>query len=188
MRWTRVVLLTRALSCGRRSRVVLTPRRWRQVCGQDAASDGGKRADRRGSRRKPLKPLRAGMPGDSGATAVNTRVHSTLPLRTRGCGCTGHPASPTPSLGREVLQDSGASRRENNFRRLGQAKPAKLSIVVPAKAETHNHRRFLLRESRRPAPFTTGDTAYGSRLSPGRRRWLRSVRETRWRAMTVVAL
>jgi hypothetical protein len=25
MRWTRVVLLTRALSCGRRSRVVLTP-------------------------------------------------------------------------------------------------------------------------------------------------------------------
>jgi hypothetical protein len=31
MRWTRVALLTRALSCGRRSRVVLTPRRWRQV-------------------------------------------------------------------------------------------------------------------------------------------------------------
>jgi hypothetical protein len=26
-----VALLTRALSCGRRSRVVLTPRRWRQV-------------------------------------------------------------------------------------------------------------------------------------------------------------
>jgi len=33
---------------GRRSRVVLTPRRWRQVCSQDAASDGGKKADRRG--------------------------------------------------------------------------------------------------------------------------------------------
>jgi hypothetical protein len=31
MRWTRMALLTRALSCGRRSRVVLTPRRWRQV-------------------------------------------------------------------------------------------------------------------------------------------------------------
>ena len=31
MRWTQVVLLTRALSCGRRSRVVLTPRRWCQV-------------------------------------------------------------------------------------------------------------------------------------------------------------
>src|SRR5471032_1494917 len=31
MRWTRVALLTRAHPCGRRSRVVLTPRRWRQV-------------------------------------------------------------------------------------------------------------------------------------------------------------
>ncbi len=34
-----------------------------------------------------------------GATAVNTRVHLELQLRTRGCGCTGHPAFPTPSLG-----------------------------------------------------------------------------------------
>jgi hypothetical protein len=31
MRWTRVALLTRAHPCGRRSRVVLTPRRWRQA-------------------------------------------------------------------------------------------------------------------------------------------------------------
>src|SRR3984885_11764842 len=31
MRWTRVALLTRAHSCGRRSRVVPTPRRWLQV-------------------------------------------------------------------------------------------------------------------------------------------------------------
>jgi hypothetical protein len=34
MRWTRAALLTRALTCGRRSRVVLTPRRWRQVGGR----------------------------------------------------------------------------------------------------------------------------------------------------------
>jgi hypothetical protein len=34
MRWTRAALLTRARACGRRSRVVLTPRRWRQV-GED---------------------------------------------------------------------------------------------------------------------------------------------------------
>src|SRR6202453_1307493 len=34
MRWTRVALKTRAHSCGRRSRVVLTPRRWRQVGGR----------------------------------------------------------------------------------------------------------------------------------------------------------
>jgi hypothetical protein len=56
MRWTRVALLTRALSCGRRSRVVLTPRRWRQV-GDDAshhADDGGKKARSPGrARNKP---------------------------------------------------------------------------------------------------------------------------------------
>jgi hypothetical protein len=61
MRWTRVTLLTRAQPCGRRSRVVLTPRRWRQV-GDDAshhAGDGGKQARSPGrARRKPLKPLR----------------------------------------------------------------------------------------------------------------------------------
>jgi hypothetical protein len=52
--------LTRALVCGRQSRVVLTPRRWRQV-GDDAshhAGDGGKKARSPGrARNKPLKPL-----------------------------------------------------------------------------------------------------------------------------------
>src|ERR1700677_4088830 len=36
MRWTRAALLTRALICGRRSRVVPTPRRWRQVPGKQS--------------------------------------------------------------------------------------------------------------------------------------------------------
>ena len=44
---------------GRRSRVVLTPRRWCQVCGCKSAGDGGKKARSPGRvRRKPLKPLR----------------------------------------------------------------------------------------------------------------------------------
>ena len=63
---------------GRRSRVVLTPRRWRQVGGSAmsalsgptrgiSAGDGGNKARSPGrARRKPLKPLRAGMPGESG--------------------------------------------------------------------------------------------------------------------------
>jgi hypothetical protein len=61
-------------SCGRRSRMVLTPRRWRQVCGMAMsaltgltrrADDGDNKARSPGRvRRKPLKPLRAGMPGD----------------------------------------------------------------------------------------------------------------------------
>src|ERR1700738_2772263 len=58
-RWARAALKTRALTCGRRSRVVLTPRRWRQVRGGDSADDGGKQARSPGrARRKPLKPLR----------------------------------------------------------------------------------------------------------------------------------
>jgi hypothetical protein len=44
MRWTQVALLTRAQSCGRRSRVVLTPRRWRQVGERNFTNDGGKQA------------------------------------------------------------------------------------------------------------------------------------------------
>src|ERR1700693_845384 len=37
MRWTRAVLLTRAPPCGRRSRVVLTPRRLRQALEKQAS-------------------------------------------------------------------------------------------------------------------------------------------------------
>src|SRR6266852_3133729 len=74
-----------------------------------SADDGGKQARSPGrARRKPLKPLRAGMPGDPGATVVNTRVLSTL--RTRGCGCSGHPAFPTPSIGREINATTRALR------------------------------------------------------------------------------
>ena len=59
MRWTQAALLTRALPCGRRSRVVLTPRRWRQVGGSNSVDDGGKQARSPGrARSKPLKPLR----------------------------------------------------------------------------------------------------------------------------------
>jgi hypothetical protein len=73
---------------GRRSRVVLTPRRWRQV--------GGKyflpmtvaiEPDRRRARRKPLKPLRA--PGCSGELAVNTRVYFPLLCAHEAAGAPG---------------------------------------------------------------------------------------------------
>src|SRR5712691_11793602 len=100
----------------RRSRVVLTPRRWRQVRGVASAQPGldktyplmtvAKEPGHRGARRKPLKPLRAGTPGDSGVLVV-TRVRSTNSKCTRGCGCQGHPAFPTPSKGRELHQRLG---------------------------------------------------------------------------------
>jgi hypothetical protein len=50
----------------------------------------------------------------SGGPVVTTLV-CLLHIRTRGCGCIGHPAFPTPSILREAkqfLQNSGASRRE----------------------------------------------------------------------------
>src|ERR1700719_1940332 len=37
------------------------------------------------------------MPDVSGASAVNTGVHTSLPQRTPGCGCIRHPAFPAPS-------------------------------------------------------------------------------------------
>jgi hypothetical protein len=52
---------------GRRSGVVLMPRRWRQVGGGNSAGDGDNKARSPGrAPRKPLKPLRAGMPGETG--------------------------------------------------------------------------------------------------------------------------
>jgi hypothetical protein len=64
-----------------------------------SVGDGGKQARSPGrARRKPLKPLRAGMSGDSGVLVV-TRVRSTTTKCTRGRGCNGHPAFPTPSKG-----------------------------------------------------------------------------------------
>src|SRR5450756_2956636 len=54
MRWTRVRRKTNAAVCGRRSCVVLAPRRWRQVDGKYPAGDGGKKARSPGrARSKP---------------------------------------------------------------------------------------------------------------------------------------
>ena len=106
----------------RRSRVVLTPRRWRQVRGVKSAQpgldknisadDGGKTARSPGrARRKPLKPLRAGMPGDSGVLVV-TRVRSTTIIAHEAAGALGIRHSPRPPKGGRFINASGASRCE----------------------------------------------------------------------------
>jgi hypothetical protein len=97
--------------CGRRSRVVLTPRRWRQVGGSNFADDGGKRARSPGrARRKPLKPLRGECRAFSGVTVVtNARAYYHY---TRGCRRIGRPAFPAPSdrRGQDVLGKTRAKR------------------------------------------------------------------------------
>src|SRR5882724_5293709 len=128
----------------RRSRVVLTPRCWRQVRGVKSAQpgldktyplgDGGKQARSPGrARRKPLKPLRAGMPGDSGVLVV-TRVRSTNTKCTRGRGCNGHPAFPTPSSGEGFINGSGAWRGEVVNVRLMTTNAPHSQSSSPAKA------------------------------------------------------
>src|SRR5216684_1719133 len=77
-----------------------------------SADDGGKRARSPGrARRKPLKPLRAGMPGDSGVLVV-ARVRSTNTIAHEAAGATGARHSPRPPWGGRFMQTSGASRRE----------------------------------------------------------------------------
>jgi hypothetical protein len=64
-----LALLTNSAGCGRQNRMVLTPRRWREV-GENKvfANDGGKKADRRGEYDISRKTIARGMPGDSGVT------------------------------------------------------------------------------------------------------------------------
>src|SRR6267142_2469664 len=89
-----------------------------------SACDGVKTARSPGrARRKPLKPLRAGTPGDSGVLVV-TRVRSTTTKCTRGRGCNGHPAFPTPSLGRKIQQRLGRMARRGRKRVSGIGNPS----------------------------------------------------------------
>src|ERR1700722_1452702 len=113
MRWTWAAHLTRALVCGRRSRVVLTPRRWRQVSRKYPRGEGGKKARSPGrARSKLLKLSRAGMPGDPGATVVtNARAYYSPRAATGATGTRHSPLPPwgsaTPFIGRIVQAQLG---------------------------------------------------------------------------------
>jgi hypothetical protein len=81
--------------CGRRSRMVLAPRRWRQV-GDDAshhADDGGKKARSPGRLRISRKTIAQGRPVDPPVPVVLPRAF----FCTRTMGACGHPAFPAPS-------------------------------------------------------------------------------------------
>src|ERR1700681_2367225 len=107
--------------CGRQNRVVLTPRRWRQVRGVASAQPGldktyplmtvAREPGHRGARNKPLKPLRAGMPGDSGVLVYSCafyqcKAHTRLRVQRA-------PGVPHALLGAEdKCIGSGASRGE----------------------------------------------------------------------------
>jgi hypothetical protein len=151
---------------GRPSRVVLTPRRRRQVDGGNSVGDGDKQARSPGrARNKPLKPLRVGTPGDSGCTCGDyARVVYFFP--TRGCGCGGHPAFPTPSLfGRMVHAQLGriAPRDRGVVSEIGCFKIESLAESSPRKPGPNHH--GLSEQKPSAAAPKREAAAYGSPLS-----------------------
>src|SRR5580658_9769179 len=83
------------------------------------------------------------MPGDSGATAVNTRVHVLLlPLRTRGCRRIGRPAFPTPS-------DVSGAKNSKQTSRATRGEIAKLYLRTSGclKRESVGRAKALLRRA-----------------------------------------
>jgi hypothetical protein len=107
MRWTLSVRQTNALGSGRSSRVVLTPRRWRQAGRRCFASWPATVARKPGSpgrpRSKPLKPLR----GECRNVSADLwwTCSCAFFTCTRGYGCGERPAFPAPSckFGRRLL-------------------------------------------------------------------------------------
>src|SRR5260370_39826445 len=67
------------------------------------------------ARNKPLKPLRAGMPGDPGCTCGDYARVLTSPFAREAMGATRTRHSPRPlfSKGECFMHNSGASRRGN---------------------------------------------------------------------------
>jgi hypothetical protein len=112
-----------------------------------SAGDGDKKARSPGrARRKPLKPLARGMPGEPGVTVVTTLVCFLFFAREAAGATSARHSLRPPISGRKV------------HARLGRGCVARgwncaSCSVVPALSGTHNHRFALWRESRRPAFF-----------------------------------
>src|SRR6266702_5305916 len=81
---------------GRRSRVVLTPRCWRQVCEKKRRRRCQTSLVTGESTKETVKPLRGECRVISSVTVVTTLVCSFL-FCMRGCGRVGRPAFPAPS-------------------------------------------------------------------------------------------
>jgi len=115
MRWTRAWRQTSAACCGRRSRVVLMPRRRHQALWKYLQGDGDKKARSPGrSRRKPLKPIARGMPDCLWRTCGDyTRMlfysHTRLWVR----GAPGIPCALSDPRGTDFVKLGRISRREN---------------------------------------------------------------------------
>src|SRR5216684_4191204 len=94
------------------------------------------------------------MPGDSGVLVV-TRVRSTNTKCTRGRGCSGHPAFPTPSLGRKINAPLGRIAPRAREAVFDEYERATLSAVIT---------RHRVGASRRPMTGSSGRSKYSRAL------------------------
>ena len=152
---------------GRRSRVVLAPRRWRQVREKFLTGDGGKKARSPGrARNKPVnhRAGKAGLPPLNLYARVRFFVH----FCTRDRGCSAHPAFPAPSC-----SFRGCHRRKARAHRAARMRTHILSLfdnrignhphVVPGKPTGRANARPMT-GSARPGTHTA--------LCLDRTRWL----------------
>ena len=152
MRWTRTVLLTRALGRGRRNRVVPTPRRWRQV-GDDAshedawhrAGDGGKKARSPGRSRISGKTIAQGRPDDPGDTCGDYRV---LPTNAHGPWVRRAPSLPCALCFMGAGNNSKARANMRRDReRMTRMKPTRSSWPDLIRASINPERAFSRKRS-----------------------------------------
>ena len=102
-----MMLMRTAKSCGSDAPMLASSLR------EDAQATVSNKPGHRGEREVSRKPLRAGMPGQSGGPVV---TNSCVCFHyTRGCGCIDTRHSPRPRFfqGDRLTHPSGASRREN---------------------------------------------------------------------------
>jgi hypothetical protein len=100
------------LRSGRRSRVVLAPRRWRQVRGRFLRTTGARKPGPREEHEGSRKTIAQGMPEMFGEPVVTILVCFHL-SHTRPWVRLIHPAFPAPSVVEGKRHNSGEARREN---------------------------------------------------------------------------
>src|SRR6202795_333839 len=101
------------LAGGRRSRVVLTPRRWRQVSRKVSAKRRWQTSPVAGeSAKETVKTIARGMPGVSGVTVVTNSCAFYFAREAAGASCARHSLCPLISEGRTCEAKLGRLRRE----------------------------------------------------------------------------
>jgi hypothetical protein len=162
MRWTRYVTRRRTYRV-RRSRMVLAPRRWRQV-GDDAshhADDGGKRARSPGRLRISRKTIAQGMPAAPAEPVVLPRAF----LLHADHGCSPHPAFPAPS---HKFEGGSEAKLGPHAPRERRRTSARMVLVLPLPASGARERSAVRAAKTvfiHPLPVLTG-RGWGEGFSP----------------------